>query len=282
MSRRREPCHPVDETAVMISAVSNSFLADHHPVIAHKRAALHARKQHTPITALRALADMQRRPEPVLCSIPGSEPALLIGQIRYAGRTAYDPVSLAVRFTRAGFNGLSLLTDELLSDAPPYTSGVNDAVLVTRAVTTPLIAQDYVFDEYQIVELRAAGASALLLHAWLLPPPLLRQLISLTQRNRMTPLVAINNGDELRTALGAGATALAIGMRDQRGCLTLETLSNIRTQIPCCVSITIGPALLSYDEAQAVAEVRPDAVMIDEVLLARPDAADRLRGILRG
>lgn len=265
----------------MTSVIPNPGSSGHHALIAHKRAALHARKQHTPITAIRALADMQRRPKPVLCSVPGSEPTLLIGQIRYTCGTAYDPVSLAVRFTHAGFDGVALLTDDPLPDMQPYSSSLNDAVLISRAVPTPLIAQDYIFDEYQIVEVRAAGASSLVLHAWLLPPPQLGQLISLTQRNRMTPIVAVRDRAELDSALGYGATTIAIGGRDERGRLTLEPLEAVRGQLPCCVSVVIAPALLSYDEVQRVAAVQPHAVLIDEVLLARPDTTDRLRGILQ-
>ncbi|MCS7071136.1 MAG: hypothetical protein NZM00_06495, partial [Anaerolinea sp.] len=177
-------------------------------LIARKRAALNERKARTPIAAVRALASLQKRPQPVLSTVAGTGPVLFLGQIRYAGRAAYDPVALALRFARHGLDGLTLFTDDVIAgnrgevDAP---AGLHDLALVTRAVRAPVLAQDYIFDEYQVVEARAAGASAVFLSARLLDPPVLRGLISVVLRNRMTPIVRVRMPDELEAAINGGA-----------------------------------------------------------------------------
>src|SRR5688500_10750561 len=170
-------------------------------VIAAKRQALAERRARTPIEAVRALASMQKRPQPVLNTVTADAQVVLIGQIKYTPAQGnntldYDPVASALRYAKAGVEAVSLLTDETL-----YQGGLDDLVLVSRAVTVPVISQDFILDEYQIVEARAAGASALLLTSAVLEPPLLRTLVSATQRNRMTAIVEIHTAKELEYAL---------------------------------------------------------------------------------
>ncbi|MGQ9910706.1 MAG: hypothetical protein ACUVS2_17915 [Candidatus Flexifilum sp.] len=249
-------------------------------LIARKRAALSERKARTPIAAVRALASLQKRPQPVLSTVAGTGPVLLFGQIRYAGRAAYDPVALALRFARHGLDGLTVFTDEIISPVPDDHEpplGLHDLALVTRAVRTPVLTQDYLFDEYQVVEVRAAGAAAVFLSARLLDPPALRGLISVALRNRMTPIVRVTSRDELDAAVSGGAPAIALGERDSRGALNLNRALELRAQIPCCINIVLEPALLSYEEAAMAGSLKPDALVIDELLLTRPDALGRLR-----
>lgn len=249
-------------------------------LIARKRAALDERKARTPIAAVRALASLQKRPQPVLNTVAGTGPVLLFGQIRYAGRAAYDPVALALRFARHGLDGLTLFTDEILPGLPgeaDMPAGLYDLALVTRAVRAPVLTQDYIFDEYQVVEARAAGAAAVFLSARLLDPPALRGLISVVLRNRMTPIVRVTNRDDLHAAVNGGAPAIALGERDSRGALNLSRALDLRAQIPCCINIVLEPALLSYEEAAMASSLKPDALVIDELLLTRPNALPRLR-----
>src|SRR5215216_2682006 len=89
-----------------------------------KRERLAKRKAATPMDAMRALAGMQKRPEPLLSTVTDDGHVLLFGQIRYGA--AYDPVSLALSYAQAGLDGLALFTDDLV-----YDGGMNDLALIT-------------------------------------------------------------------------------------------------------------------------------------------------------
>jgi indole-3-glycerol phosphate synthase len=125
-------------------------------ILAAKRQFLMERRAKTPIAAVSALADMQRRPQPILNTVTNGSQVTLIGQITHSD--TYDPVAATLRYIREGVDAVSLFTDQIV-----YRRGLDDLLLVSRGVNIPVISQDYILDEYHVVEARAAGASALVL-----------------------------------------------------------------------------------------------------------------------
>ncbi len=245
-------------------------------IIVAKRDRLAQRKAHTPLDAMRALAGMRQRPEPILSTVTNDGHVILLGQIRY-GTPAYDPVTLGLRYANAGLDGITLFTDNRI-----YDGGINDLALLTRAVTIPVILQNYIFDEYQVVEARAAGASALTLVARLLDQSALGALLSATHRNRMTAIVRVQNADELPAVLEVCPPVIEIGKRDDdSGTLDLQHIESLRAQIPSTCRVFFYNRLRSFDEAAALAPLKPNAVLIHPQLLAQDQSITRLRNILQ-
>lgn len=244
-------------------------------IIVAKRDRLAHRKVMTPMEAMRALAGMQKRPEPVLSTVTNDRHVMLFGQIRY-NMPAYDPVTAALRYVRAGLDGITLFTDNTI-----YDGGINDLALITRAISVPVILQNYIFDEYQVVEARAAGASALTLVAGLMDCVALRTLISSTQRNRMSAIVRVQTDREMECAIGICPSALIeIGRRDPlTGILDMKRLDYLRTQIPSFARVLFYNRLRTFEEAEAIAKLKPHAVLINDRLLAQEHSLDRLREI---
>lgn len=241
-------------------------------VLAAKRQALAARKAKVPIEAIRALASLQKRPLPVLSTVTGGVVTTIIGQIcRGSAGSAYDPVASALRLLRAGVDTLALFTDDQV-----YDRGLNDFALVARAVSAPLISQDYIFDEYQVVELRAAGAAGLVLYADLLDPGCLRALVSATQRNRMTAIVQASSAEQLAQVVPISPQAVAVAVNG----MELPALSQLRHSIPPHIHVVIAESLLDFDDTNAAARLRPDAVFASPGVLDRADAVERLRQLL--
>lgn len=242
---------------------------------------IHAKKDHlaqrkaaTPMDAMRALAGMQKRPEPLLSTVTDDRRVLLIGQIRH-GTPSYDPVSTALSYVNHGLDALALFTDSMI-----YDNGMNDLALITRAVNTPVLMQNYIFDEYQIVEARAAGAAAVTLVAELLDATTLRNLISATSRNRMTPIVRVNDVDELSATLEVCPLVIEIGGRDpQTGALDVAHIEDVRSHIPYSCRTLFYNRLRSLEEAASIAHLKPDAVLVSPVLLAQENAIARLRDV---
>jgi indole-3-glycerol phosphate synthase len=251
-------------------------------IIAAKRRYLIERKAKTPIEAVRALASMQKRPQPVLSSVADNSSVMLIGQIRYTlpqtgilGDT-YDPVATALRYAHAGLDAAALFTDEVM-----YQRGLDDLVLVSRAVPLPIISQDYILDEYQVVETRAAGASALVLHSGVVDPPTLRALVSATHRNRMTAIVQVSDQHELDYALSLSPYVIGIRSRDAATHrLDMENALHLRRQIPSNMRVMFTDGLRSLDEVAAVAELGVHAVIVQESLTRTPAQLADLNAVL--
>ncbi|MBZ0287936.1 MAG: hypothetical protein K8I30_10005 [Anaerolineae bacterium] len=239
-------------------------------IIAAKRLALAERKARTPIEAVRALASMQNRPSPILSTVADpDEPVIIIGQVKHnvsdTGHVVYDPVGTALRFVHKGVDAISLFTDQII-----YENGLDDLMLVSRALDLPVISQDYVLDAYEIVEARAAGASALVLSAAVLDNDTLRRLISDTQRNRMVAIVQVHNRDELQSALELSPHVIGLSSDNPFTPeieLDLDATRRLRDLIPNHIRVMVMEKLRSLEQFETIANLDIDAIMVDEHFL---------------
>lgn len=233
-------------------------------IVAQKRSRLAERKARIPMTALRALAGMQRRSEPVLTTI--TDTVMIIGQICHTPR-GYDPVKTAIDFWQAGVDAVAMFTDDEV-----YEGSSNDLTLISLAIPIPTINLNYVFDEYQVVETRTAGASALTLYPGLLDKAALRELTSSTQRNRMTAIIDVGNADELHEVLDFCPPAIAMGKRSASGELDVRSIEYLRSFVPACSRIVLSTPLRSLEEARIAARMHVNAIYIEPNLTHSVDA----------
>lgn len=247
-------------------------------IIAAKRQALQQRKAKTPIDAVRALASMQRRPQPILNTVGAH--VTLIGQVKHTvSRTgslleSYDPVSMALRFMRGRVDAISLFTD-----STTYPRGLDDLTLVTRAANIPAINQDYVLDEYHLVETRAAGASALVLSSDVLDKHALRALVSATARNRMTSIVQIQNEDQLNYALSLSPHVIGLGNPDECN-IDIHALEKLRSHIPHSIRVMVMCCLDSLHDVELTLKIGVDAVIVSSNLFMNEKTIDQLHAML--
>jgi indole-3-glycerol phosphate synthase len=247
-------------------------------IIANKRQALQQRKAKTPIDAVRALASMQRRPQPILNTVGAH--VTLIGQVKHTvSRTGslletYDPVSMALRYVRGQVDAISLFTDSAV-----YPRGLDDLTLMTRAVNVPTISQDYVLDEYHLIETRAAGASAVVLSSDVLDKHALRALVSASARNRMTSIVQVQNAEQLQYALSLSPHVIGLGSSDECN-LDLNTLHQLRALIPPSVRVMIMCCLESLHDVELGLKVGVDAVVVSAQLFSNDKSLSQLHATL--
>lgn len=244
-------------------------------ILAAKRQFLAERRAKTPIEAVIALADMQRKPQAVLNMVTGGGQVTLIGQI--ARSETYDPVAATLAYVREGVDSVSLFTDETV-----YERGLDDLLLVSRGVNVPVISQDYILDEYHVVETRAAGASALVVYSYVLDQPVLRKVVSVAQRWRMTSIVQVSNEEELAYAQSLSPHVLGINAgfgsawADDIACF-----QRLRPKIPYNMRCMILSAFSTVDEVRTAIELGGDAIMISEALINTRGAAGQLRDLVR-
>jgi indole-3-glycerol phosphate synthase len=186
-------------------------------------------------------------------------------------------VAMAVRYAREGVDGIALFTDETV-----YSGGLDDLMFVSRAVRVPVVSQDYILEEYQVVEARAAGASAVVLSASVLDSATLRAMVSATQRNRMTAIVEVTNREQLEQVTTFSPQVVALNSTDpETHEVNVELMCSLRPLIPHQTSVMISCGLTTLEEVAAVVKVGVHAVLISEHLLSRTDTMLRLKTLLK-
>ena len=107
-------------------------------------------------------------------------------------RKNFHPVEIARTYESNGAAAISVLTEE------KYFLGCLDYLREIREVVSlPLLRKDFIFDEYQIYESRAAGADAILLIASILGKRQIEDFLKLSQSLGLSCLVEVHDEDYL-------------------------------------------------------------------------------------
>ena len=119
-----------------------------------------------------------------------------------------------IKYAQAGCSGISVLTE------PKWFKGtLEDMRDVRRQVASldkrpAVLRKDFLIDEYQIYEARVYGADTVLLIVAVLEEAQLADLILCSRRLGMEPLVEVNNDNETKVALRAGAKVIGVNNRN--------------------------------------------------------------------
>src|SRR6059058_5505247 len=111
-------------------------------------------------------------------------------------REDLDPVAHARAYEHGGATAISVLTDER-----HFGGTLDDLSHVARCVRVPVLRKDFILDELQLCEARAAGASAVLLIVRALAPERLRALAGAARGLALGVLVEVHSEAELDLAL---------------------------------------------------------------------------------
>src|SRR5216110_3747752 len=107
-------------------------------------------------------------------------------------REDLDPARHARAYVRGGAVSISVLTDEL-----HFGGSLDDLAQVASAVPVPVLRKDFILDELQLYEARAAGASAVLLIVRALTSDGLRVLARAARDQGLGVLVEVHSVSEL-------------------------------------------------------------------------------------
>ena len=114
-----------------------------------------------------------------------------------------EPSALASIYADFGASAISVLTEER-----KFKGSIDDLRSVRASVTVPLLRKDFIANEYQILEARAAGADIVLLIVAGLAPKRLLQLKRFIEELGMTAFVESHNSDEVKFAVDAETSLL--------------------------------------------------------------------------
>ncbi|MEN9706761.1 MAG: hypothetical protein RIS31_327 [Actinomycetota bacterium] len=120
-----------------------------------------------------------------------------------------NPSDLASLYEQGGATGISVLTEER-----KFKGSLQDLREVRSRVGVPLLRKDFISNEYQLLEARAAGADiALLIVAGLEQKTLIR-LKEFTEQLGMTAFIETHSHDEVLRALDVDGRFVGVNARD--------------------------------------------------------------------
>ena len=174
-----------------------------------------------------------------------------------------DPSRLAAEYEAGGAFAISVLTDGAW-----FGGSLDDLREVRGAGGVPVLRKDFVIDEVQVTEARAAGADLVLLIARVLESSPLRDLRAMIHDLGMTALVEAHDEWEVEAALEAGAALVGINNRDLAAFETdLAVTERLARYVPGDVSLVSESGIRGRDDVARVAAAGADAVLVGEALV---------------
>ncbi|HEY3012471.1 MAG TPA: indole-3-glycerol phosphate synthase TrpC [Gemmatimonadales bacterium] len=179
-------------------------------------------------------------------------------------RDDLDPGERAGLYAAHGAAAISVLTD-----GPYFGGSMRDLRAAAEHCPLALLRKDFILDEVQILEARAAGASAVLLIVRVLGQSRLETLLRYTKELGLDALVEVHTPAELAIALEANAGIIGVNSRD------LDTFQidtgvawKLVSQIPSDRIAVAESGIVGQRDVARVAEVGADAVLVGTALSA--------------
>lgn len=174
-----------------------------------------------------------------------------------------EPQALAAQYEAGGASVVSVLTEQR-----KFKGSLADLEAVRKAVSIPVLRKDFIGDEYQILEARAAGADLVLLIVAALPQPVLVRLHALIRELGMTPLVEAHSADEVARAVDLGSQLIGVNARNLSTFeLDRELFGRVADQSPAGVIRVAESAVLDVSDVIRYREAGADAVLVGEALV---------------
>ncbi len=180
-----------------------------------------------------------------------------------------DPAALAKIYADNGASAISVLTEER-----KFKGSLTDLVEVRASVSVPLLRKDFIANEYQILEARAAGADIVLLIVAGLAQKDIERLKHFTEQLGMTAFVETHSSDELKRALDVGTKLIGVNARDLS---TFETdrdlFGRLVHLIPEGVIKVAESAVRTADDVAHYRAAGADVALVGEALVTNDPAA---------
>ena len=191
-------------------------------------------------------------------------------------RADFDPVAIAQCYEAAGASCLSVLTDR------EYFQGALEFLTQIRQhVRLPILRKDFIIDEYQVVEARAAGADAVLLIAECLSAERLDQLYQLIRQLGMHALIELYDSKNLPAVLATGSPLVGVNNRDLHTFVVdLNHTLRLKWQIPADRLLVAESGIASRADVELLERAGVGAMLVGESLMREPDIAAAVHALL--
>lgn len=191
-------------------------------------------------------------------------------------REDFDPVVIAGTYEKSGASCISVLTERKFFQGKLEYLGA-----IRKAVGLPLLRKDFIIDEYQLFEARAAGADAVLLIAACLGKDQIADYLGIAGSLGLDVLVESHTYKELDKALLAGASLVGINNRDlSTFSVSLQTTLALLKDIPEDRVVVSESGIKTRDDVALLEKAGVDAILVGESLMREKNIGEKMKELL--
>ena len=250
-------------------------------IVAHKREELALLKSAVPIAQIRERLELLDSPRDFRAALR-REGISLIAEFKRASPSRGDilpgveSVEIAALYEQCGARAMSILTDRAF-----FKGSLDDLTSARQNVRIPCLRKEFIIDEYQIYEARAAQADAVLLIVRILSDAQLKEYLNVAEALGMAALVETHSAPEIERAVRAGAHIIGINNRDLDTLeINFETTLRLKRLVPGGHVLVSESGIHTREQVKRLEDGGVDAILVGESLMMSKDIRAKIRELL--
>ena len=178
-----------------------------------------------------------------------------------------DPRALAAQYQEAGAAVVSVLTEKRR-----FGGSLEDLFAVRSEIQIPILRKDFMVDEYQFLEARAAGADVVLLIVAALSKNQLKDYYDLATELGMAVLVETHTHQEIEDAMAIEPRIIGVNARNLKTLdIDLGAFTSLISEIPSDIIRVAESGISQRTEVEIAQSAGANAILVGETLVKSGD-----------
>ena len=254
-------------------------------IVEYKRDVIAAAKKICSIDELKDQIDQSKSSRSLLAKMSGHNNFHFICEVKKASpskgiiQTDFNPNVQATLYEQGGASAISVLTDE------KYFMGKLDYLkAIKKTVQLPVLRKDFIIDDYQIYESKAAGADLILLIARILSKEQLNEYYELAKELGLEVLIEIADPAEIdNIPANPDKGVLGINNRNLHTFeVNLQNSINIKPNLPKGVPVISESGIYTADDCRLLFGHGFRGALIGESLMRAGSPVELLQQMKKG